>query len=103
MCSPSQDNRSVSVPGVICSGLCFTQPLIVPSLDKDDPKATVYNSLKKARAEDDEFMERVRVQSLKLVYDYLQDRHIELMSCLESLPEDITSCLFINIFLRLFL
>ena len=81
-------NRSISVPGVIRSGLCFTQPLIVPSLDKDDPKATVYNSLKKARAEDDEFMERVRVQSLKLVYDYLQDRHIELMSCLESLPEE---------------
>ena len=34
-------SRSISVPGIIRSGLCFTQPLIVPSLSKDDSKATV--------------------------------------------------------------
>ena len=34
-------SRSISVPGIIKSGLFFTQPLIVPFLDKDDPKATV--------------------------------------------------------------
>ena len=41
-------SRSISVPAIIRSVLCFTQPLIVPSLDKDDPKATVLNSLQKA-------------------------------------------------------
>ena len=81
-------SRSISVPGIIRSGLCFTQPLIVPSLDKDDPKATVLNSLEKALAEDQEFIEKVKIQSLKLIYEYMQDKHIELMSCLESLPEE---------------
>ena len=69
-------SRSISVPGIITSGLCFTQPRIVPSLDKDDPKATVLNSLEKAMAEDTEFVERVKVQSSKLIYEYMQDKHI---------------------------
>ena len=81
-------NRSISVPGVIRSGLCFTQPLIVPSLDKNDPKATVYNSLEKAKSDDPKFAKKVAAQSLKLIYDYMQEKHIELMSCLESLPEE---------------
>ena len=38
---------NISVPGIIRSGLCFTQPLSGPTLDKDDPKATVFNSLEK--------------------------------------------------------
>ena len=42
-------NRSISIPGIICSGLCFTQPLILPSLDKEDPRATIYNSIDKAK------------------------------------------------------
>ena len=63
--------QSLSVPSIIRSGLCFTQPLIVPSLDKDDPKATVLNSLEKALAEDTELVERVKVQSLKLIYEYM--------------------------------
>ena len=40
-------SQSLSVPGIIRSGLSFTQPLIVPSLDKDDSKATVLNSLER--------------------------------------------------------
>ena len=64
----NKNSRNISVPGIIRSGLCFTQPLIVPSLEKDDPKATVLNSLEKALAEDTEFVDRVKVQSLKLIY-----------------------------------
>ena len=45
-------SHSISVPSIIRSGICFTQPLIVPFLDKDDPKATVLSSLEKALAED---------------------------------------------------
>ena len=40
----------ISVPGIIRSGLCFTQPLIAPSLAKDNPKDTASNSLEKALA-----------------------------------------------------
>ena len=57
----NKHSRSISVPGIIRSGLCFTQPLIVPDLDKDDPKATVLNSLKIALDEDSKFVERVKV------------------------------------------
>ena len=62
-------SHSISVPGIIRLGLCFTQPLIVSTLNKDDPKATVFNSLKKSLAKDTEFVERVKVQSLKLIYE----------------------------------
>ena len=86
--------HSISVLGIIRSGLCFTQTLVVPSLDKYDPKATVLNSLGKALAEDEDFVERVKIQSLKLIYEYMQDKHIELMSCLESLPENYDSLPF---------
>ena len=37
----------ISVLGIIRSGLCCTQRLIVPTLDKENPKATVLNSLEK--------------------------------------------------------
>ena len=84
----NKHSRSISVPGIIRSGLCFTQPLIVPDLNKDDPKATVLNSVKKALAEDSEFVERVKVQSFKLIYKYRQEKYTELMLCLESLPEE---------------
>ena len=47
---------SFSVPGIIRSRLCFTQSLIFPSLDKDDPKATVLNSFEKDLDEDTEFV-----------------------------------------------
>ena len=81
-------NCSISIPGVIRSSICFTQTLIIPSLDKNNPKATVYNSIGKAKSENPEFVERVTAQSLKLVYDSMQEKHIELISCLKSLPED---------------
>ena len=79
-----QYSRSISVQGIIRSGLCFTQPRIVLSLDKDDLKATFAC---KGLAKDTEFVERVKVQSLKLIYEYMQDKHIELMLCLDSLSE----------------
>ena len=96
-------SRSIFVLDIISLGLCFTQPLIVPSLDKDDPKATVLNSLAKDLAEDEEFVEGVKIQSSKLIYEYMQDKHIELMSCLESLPEEYHSLPFRDILPKLFL
>ena len=49
---------SLYIPGFIRLNLCFTQPLIVTSLGKDDPKATVLNSLEKALAQDVEFVKK---------------------------------------------
>ena len=91
---------SLSVPGIIRSGLCFIQPLIVLSLGKDDPKATVLNSLDKALTKVVKFVKSVKVQSLKLIYEYIQDKHIELMSCLESLPEEYHSLPFHEYFAK---
>ena len=96
----NKHSRSISVPGIIRSGLCFTQPLIVPDLDKDDPKATVLNSLEEVLAEDSEFVEQVKVQSLKLIYEYIQEKHTKLMSCLESLPEEYHSLPFYEYFAK---
>ena len=93
-------SRRISVSGIIRSGLCFTQPLIIPTLNKDDPKATILNSLEEALVEDTEFVERVKVQSLKLVYEYIQDKHIELMLCLESLPTEYYSLPFHEYFAK---
>ena len=80
-------SHNISVPGINQLCLCFIQPLIIPTLDKDDPKTTALNSLEKAKSEDPEFVKQVKAQSLNLIYDYMQEKHIELMSCLESLPK----------------
>ena len=97
-------SRSISVPGVIRPDLCFTQPLIIPSLDKNDPKATVLNSFEKAKSEDPEFVKRVTDRSLTLIYDYMQKENTELISCLKSnlFLRSTTSCNFMIIFQRLF-
>ena len=91
---------SLCVPGFTRSGLYFTKPLIVPLLGKDDPKATVLSSLEKTLAKDIEFIKSIKIQSLKLVYEYMQDKYIELMSCLESLPEDYHSLPFHEYFAK---
>ena len=49
---------SISVICIIQSGLCFTQPLIVPTLNNDDPKAIILNSSKKNLADDPEFVKK---------------------------------------------
>ena len=51
---------SISVPGIIRSGLCFTYQLIISSLDTDDSKATILNSLEKALAEDTNLLKESR-------------------------------------------
>ena len=46
------------------------------------------NSLEKAKLEDPKFVKQVKAQSFKMIYDYMQQKHIKLMSCLESLPKE---------------
>ena len=78
----------------------FTQPLIVSTFHNSNPKATVLNSLEKALAEDTEFVKRVKVQSLKKIYEYIEDKHIKLISCLGNLPEEYHSLPFYKYFAK---
>ena len=43
---------------------------------------------------------RVKVQLFKLIYEYMRDKHIELMSCLISLPERYRSLSFQEYFAK---
>ena len=40
---------------------------------------------------------------MKLIYEYIQDKHIELMSCLECMPKEYYSLLFHEYFTKTFL
>ena len=70
------------------------------TLGKVDPKATVLNSLEKAIAKDIEFILRIKVQSLKLINEHMQDKHIRLMSFLKFLPEEYHTLPFDDYFLK---
>ena len=46
-------NRNMYIPGIICAGLCYTMPLIIPSgLKASDPTANIFNSSEKACQDD---------------------------------------------------
>ena len=46
-------NCNIYIPGIICAGLCYTMPLIVPDgLQAFDLAATIFNSQEKAYKED---------------------------------------------------
>ena len=40
--------QNIEIPGVICGGLCFTLPIILPDLPPDHPKVNLINSSKMA-------------------------------------------------------
>ena len=40
----NQKRRNIDILGIVCGGLCFTMPLILPDLPKEDPQATLLNS-----------------------------------------------------------
>ena len=78
-------NQSIYIPGIICAGLCYTMPLIIPSgLKSSDPSATVFNSREKAYAKDNEFKKKCDLLAMKLIYEHQQREHIELMNALET-------------------
>ena len=53
-------NQNVYIPGIICSELCYTLPLIIPSgLPATGQSATVLNSREKAYSDDRGFKKEV--------------------------------------------
>ena len=80
-------NQNVYIPGIICSGLCYTMPLVITSgLKSSDPSANVFNSREKAYAQDSEFRKKCDSMALKLIYEHQQREHINLMNNLELVP-----------------
>jgi len=82
-----RSSQNLNVPGVIRSGLCFTQPLIIPDLPASHAKATIYNSKEMALRNDPVFKSKCKSKHLELIYNHQQKQHVKLMSILESLPE----------------
>jgi hypothetical protein len=80
-------SQNLNVPGVIRSGLCFTQPLVIPDLPTSHAKATIYNSKEMALRDDPVFKSKCKSKHLELIYNHQQKQYVKLMSILESLPE----------------
>lgn len=83
--------QDITIFGVIRSGKCFTEPLILPNLPSDDPAATVNNSLEKAKQNDPVFRRAIKEAAIKAVYDYQEKKFEELFSELEPLPSCVRS------------
>jgi hypothetical protein len=62
---------NLPIPGIIRSGLCFTEPLIPADLPASHTKAIISNS-----------------KHLELIYNHQQKEYVNLMSISESLPEE---------------
>ena len=69
-----RDTQDIYVPGIIRSGLCYTEPLIPPEISADHPKATIYNSPELLRRKDKEFDNQVNEETLKFIYNYQETK-----------------------------
>jgi hypothetical protein len=79
---------NLSIPGIIRSGLCFTEPLIPADLPASYAKATIYNLKQKALQDDPVFQVDFKRKHLELIYNYQQKEYVKLMSILESLHDE---------------
>ena len=77
-------NRNVYIPGIICAGLCYTIPLIIPSgLKISNPTTNVFNSREKAYQDDKDFCQKFKLKSIQLIYEHQQQEHLKLINALE--------------------
>jgi hypothetical protein len=74
---------NLSIPGIICSGLCFTEPLIPADLPASHEKAAIYNLKQKALQDDPVFHADCKQKHLELIYNHQQKQYVKLMSILE--------------------
>ena len=84
----SLKRKNVEIPGIVRGGLCFTLPLILPDLPPDHPDANKSNSSKIAYETDKEFQESCDSLKLQTLYEYQQQKHIELMEVLTQVPPE---------------
>ena len=90
----SLKRKNIEIPGIVQGGLCFTLPLILPDLPLDHPDATKFNSLKIAYESDKEFYDSCDSLKLQYLYEYQQQKHIELMDVLTQVPPEFHSIPF---------
>ena len=79
-------SQNIVLRGSICSGQCYTQPLILPDLPSDHPQATIYNSSAKAKADDPLYAEDVKLALLENIYTWQQTQYETLMDNLQTVP-----------------
>ena len=80
-------NRNVYIPGIICTGLYYIMPLIIPSgLKASNPTANIFNSREKAYQDDEDFRRKCNLKSSQLIYEHQQQEHLKLVSVLEQTP-----------------
>ena len=60
-------NRSLIVPGVILSGLCYANPIIMTLYSADDPQATIFNSSELFRQKQPECDKVCKAEALELI------------------------------------
>ena len=82
-------NRSVYISRIISAYLYYTMPLIIPSgLFVDDSSATLLNSREKAYNDNAHLRNKCDLLSMKMIYEHQQREHINLISDLESIPDN---------------
>ena len=60
-----KQKQNIHIPGIICAGLCYMMPLIVPSgLYASDSSATTFNSREKAYNDDQAFKKKCDLKTL---------------------------------------
>ena len=65
--SQRKQDRNIYVPGIICAGLCYTLPLVVPSgLPASDPSANTFIFREKSYNDDPAFKEKCDLKTLQL-------------------------------------
>ena len=66
----NQKRMNIDILGIVCGGLCFTLPLILPDLPKDDPQATLLNSSLLAYKHDPKFKKECDELTMKSLYGH---------------------------------
>ena len=97
LCCTHKNKHScnIYIPGIIQAGLCYTMPLVIPSvLQVLDPSETIFNSQEKAYQEDKDFRKSCDLKAMQLIYEHQQKEHIKLMNELQQVPVEYHSLPF---------
>ena len=78
----NQKKRNIEIPGIVHGGLCFTLPLILPDLPKEDPQSTLLNSSILAYKNDPNFRKACDELAMQSLCEHQQKQHKELMEVL---------------------
>ena len=90
----NQKRMNIDIPGIACGGLCFTLPLILPDLSKEDHQTRLLNSSNLAYKNDPKFRKESDELAIKSLYEHQQKQHKDLMEVLTQIPKQFHKLLF---------